>query len=163
MPPSPRGHSPTGIRVAPPPPPPASGASFLEASNARKKMFALNQLAPKAPKKIFDWPESAEENLAQPSKGGGYAHREIGAGCVEDPPHPPPHPHPQRCRVVSRSPGRAPHPTSSRKVGGGGGQGPPALRAVCTGGVQGCHHSRAPMHAIRGRPGASCGVFQPHP
>ena len=36
-----------------PPPPSPGGPEFLEVP---KKMFGLNQLAPKAPEKMFDWP-----------------------------------------------------------------------------------------------------------
>ena len=36
------------------PPPPSGGAKFLEAPKAPKKIFVLNQLAPKVPKTL--WP-----------------------------------------------------------------------------------------------------------
>ena len=47
-----------GGRPAPKPPPPthpSSGAEFLEAPKARKKICGLNQLAPKGQEKYLDW------------------------------------------------------------------------------------------------------------
>ena len=45
-----------GGGVQPPPPPPDSGAEFLKAP--KKRIFGLNKLVPKAPKKFFDWPKA---------------------------------------------------------------------------------------------------------
>ena len=60
------------------PPLPSSG-EFLEAPKAPKKFFCLNNLASKAPEKIFSAAEGPEEKLAQYFEGGGVC-QEIDCG-----------------------------------------------------------------------------------
>ena len=51
-------------------PPPQGGAEFFEAPKAPKTTFGLNELAPKAPEKIFDRPK-ARRNICPNLWGGG--------------------------------------------------------------------------------------------
>ena len=74
--------------------PPLNSGVFRGAKGA-EETFGLNQLAPKAPEKIVDWPKAWKKiwpNLLRPLEGGRW----VGPGGA-----PPP---PQWCRVVKRSP-----------------------------------------------------------
>ena len=66
---------------APPPPPPSGGAEFLEAP---KKIFGLNQLAPKAPEKVLDRPKARRKIWPDILRGG------VWVGGMGPPPTPPP-------------------------------------------------------------------------
>ena len=72
-----------------PAPPPPSGAEFQEAPKAPKKIVGLNELAPKAPEKNFDWPKIRKETGPNRLKGGSGS-RAGGVGVVPPQPHPTP-------------------------------------------------------------------------
>ena len=63
------------------PPPPPRGAEFVEAPKAPKKMYGLNELAPKAPDKFFDRPKVRNKIWPNLLRGrGGVQGRRGGGG-----------------------------------------------------------------------------------
>ena len=109
-----------------PPPPPPGGVEFLEAPKAPKNLFGLNQLAPKAPEKIFDRPKARRKIWPNYLRGGGgwWVGGSRGGGWVVwDPPPPPPPP--GGAELLSGTLGRGSIEPSGRtpppKKGSGGG------------------------------------------
>ena len=74
-----------GVQTPPPPPVVLSCSEGLEAPKVQKKVMCANEVAPKVPEKVFDWPK-ARKKIWSNLLGGG------GGGVVWDPPPPPPAP-----------------------------------------------------------------------
>ena len=74
----------------PPPPPPSGGAELLEAPNGAEENIwsKLNQLVPKAPENIFDWPKARKKLLQNILGGGGWVARGAVGWCGNPPPPP---------------------------------------------------------------------------
>ena len=69
------------------PPPPLETLRFWEVLGGAEESFGLNQLAPKAPAKIVDWPKARRKIWSNHFRGGGGPR-----GGEEVLPPPPPYP-----------------------------------------------------------------------